>query len=434
MYSLAIHLDGPFWKVALLTFRDDIPQIVLLKTLEGEETPLDALKAILYKKPYSIASALPADAFLLRELEMEIKGWNNVLSALPFQAEELIPFPKEQAIVLPFLESFTDHSSNVRLLSTKREYLETHISSLNAKGIDPHFVTTAVHALKRWALFVLPEHPSSFVVYLSKEQSFVILLRNKEIAEFKLFSIDRVGDWHRIKEYFTSRLTEGETFPWISAGDPHLLGEEIPSSGIPEQLQSFALPIGIGLENLARDGKSVQWRKEELEPPSLQKKQTKSLIFILALLGGASAIFGPLGHLFLANHSEALFQRAQTALEKIGSPVKRMDISEMLDLLQMQKSQLDEEKRLGSYSPTVTLFLTCLSETLGNIDKVQLPAISSLRYEINARGEPHLDVELDCPSKESVRCLKTLLSNLQTLRIAKWKEKDLNVFISLKQL
>jgi len=433
MYSLAIHQDGPFWKIALLTFKEKTPQIVLLKALDIGEMPIEALKKVLHKKPYFVASALSADKILLRELEMDIKGWNNVLSALPFQAEELIPFPKEQTILHPFLDSSAGHSSRVQLVATKQEALETHLSHMHEKGIDPQFVTTTVHALKRWSLFVLPEHPSCFLVYLDKEQGFVILLRDSEVVEFKTFSPDHPGDWQRVKEYFKTKLVEGETLPWVAAGESPWLEGEIEPIAVPESLRKFALSIGIGLESLERDGKSVQWRKEALEPPFLQKKQVKSLLLTLTILLSTSCIFGPLGHFFLRKHNEALFQRAEAALEKIGTPVKRMHCDEMLKLLQMQKDQLYQEKRFGALSPSTTWFLTHLEQACAAIDQATLPSLSSLKYEMDAHGETKLRVEWDCPSKESIRTLKKHLMSMEEIKLVQWKEKDLNLSILLKK-
>ncbi len=433
-YCLALQPDGALWKIALLTLKDNLPEIVLLKTLDIAEMPIEALKKILHKKSYFTASGLPADTILLRELEMEVKGWAHILSALPFQAEELIPFPKEQTILYPILTSSSGQGSKVRLIATKKDYLDAHITLMLEKGIDPHFVTTTVHALRRWARFVAPENPSCFVLYLNKEQSFVILLRNGELCEFKVFSLDHLGNWHRVKEYFAAKLLEGEAFPWIVAGELHLLDEKLESLDVPEQLRKFALPIGIGLESLARDQESVQWRKESLTPPSLQKRQTNFLLSILALLVSASAIFGPLGHSLLQKHDERLFERAQTVLEKIGTPAKRMNCADMLKLLQMQNDQLEQEKYFGVLSPSVSWFLNRLGEACVDIDQAKLPSIASLRYEIDTQGKSRLQVEWTSPSKEIAQNLKKSLMNMEGVQLVHWKENDLTISTLLKTL
>jgi hypothetical protein len=431
MYSLAIHSEGGSWKVALLTIKEKSPQILLLKALDIEEKPIEVLKKFLHKKPYSIASALSANEIILRHLEMEIKGPDQVFAALPFQIEELIPFPKEQTIIHPFLET-APHGSHVCLIATKHEYLDAHISFMRSKGIDPQFITTAIHALKRWAHFVLPEQPSVFAVYLNKEQSFVILVRNKKIVEFKAFSANNVGDWHRVKEYFQSKCLEKEDLPWIVAGEPALIDETIETISIPDQLQKFALAIGIGLDNLINDEQSVQWRKEGLTSPALQKNQSRSLITISSLLICSALFFGPIGHFFLRKHDMALLQRSQAALEKIGSPAKRMNCNEILALLQLQKSQLEQDKRFGALSPSATWFISRFASACSTIDLVKLPSVSSLRYEVNVKGESQLHIDCSCPDKESLQALKKGLETLKDIQLTQWKEKKLAVSLSFK--
>ena len=276
-YILAVHLENDSWKVALLRLQEGKSEILLLKTLDLNENPLEALKTILHKKTFVLASALEAQHWVLRRLELGIKGWKNILAALPFQAEEIIPFPKEQTVLIPFLEEETAKSTKLRLIATKREFVENHIASMNRINLDPHAVTTTVHALKRFIRFALPKVSSIFLVYGHKEHGFAAFLRNGEIVEFKTAAFERPEQWRRMKEYFLKVAPEAKELPWVVLGNLELLGEKNPPSlDIDPSLVDYALPIGIALEAAICDKNSVQLRNGELSPPLPHAKREQS--------------------------------------------------------------------------------------------------------------------------------------------------------------
>lgn len=420
MYSLAIYREGSSWKVALLTEKEKIPQIVLLRTLGIEEHPLPILKPLLEKKSYILASALDADKVLLRTMKLEITGFDKVLAALPFQAEDSIPFSKEETLLCPFLLEEDKQSTTVRLVATKRDSLTSHISFLNESGIDPHFVTTTIHALRRWARFAAPKEPALFIAYISRQQCLVAYLKDEEIVECKAFSLDNLGEWQRVKKYFSSMQPEDQTIPWIVAGQPQIFSEQIPSIPVSESLQTYAIPIGIGLEALADDKRSVQWRKEELLPASTKLRRRKKFVLTLAFLLGSFCLFGPLGHTLLRHHQGDLSKRAAVVLEKLGTPVKQMDMEEMIEILLDQKAELEKEKHLGPHFPMLSCFLLQLSQASLGIDKKDLPFLTSLHYDIGTSGKPKLEMEWSIPSKEAAQYIKTSLSRMKELKIEKW--------------
>ncbi|MBS3905189.1 MAG: hypothetical protein KGZ39_07675 [Simkania sp.] len=430
MHVLGLHRDSNCWKIALISLQDKGERIELLHTLRQEDKPLEILETILSKKPYHIASALSADQVILRSLSLDIRGWDHILKVLPFQIEDLIPFPKEHTLLLPFLEQETAQGSTVKLVATQHSFLKEMLSAIHTLGMDPHHMTTAVHALKRWARFVAPQERSLFLLYVSQKSSFGALLLDEDIKIFKTFSYERNGESLRIKTFLESQLEGSTSLPWLIAGESELLNEEFPSLPVTKQLQEYAIPIGICLEVLAKDGKSIEWCQNTLEAPSRRKKNRKTLFTTIALLMGCTILFGPLGHRLLAKHETSLFTRAKTALATLHIPTKTLDLQGALERLVMRQDELSQEAQFGPYSPSLSLALSSISRATLSLDPHQPPTIRTLNYYVSASKQPTLDIEWACPSKDSLRSIKTALNRLQTPKIAVCRENETLLFTS----
>lgn len=430
---LALHRDGDFWKIALIGFKNKKPEIAMVKSLKAEERPLTALNSLLHKKSYVLATALDAEHWIFRKLDLALKGWKNILATLPFQVEDLIPYPKEQMILLPSLEEETTQGSKIQLIATKRELLQDHISAFHGSGFDPHAVTTTVHALKRWARYCMPNLSSLFLVYAHKERGFVAYIHKNELVEFKTFGFEKQGQWIRVKEYMLSLSSDAETIPWVAAGHTiYLEKEKLPWQRIDPKLVEYAMPIGIGLEIL---DEGVQLRKGELKPAALQQKESKLLKSSLLFLLISFLLLGPLGHFLLHEKEQALHLRIRKSMEKIGMSAKEAaPPDDLLDQLLAQTKELEKDKQFGPHSPIVTWFMQQISLITQGIERGKLPLISTLEYGLKKNGRPHLDIEWHCADQETARLLKKRLQEIDGLQLAKWKEQEQIYTISLEKL
>jgi hypothetical protein len=434
-YTLGIHAEGEEWKVALLRLFEGKPQIVCLKTFDLKEHPIEELKTVLHKKHCRLATALKPEDFVLRKLELEIKGYKNVLAALPFQAEDLIPFPKEQTLAIPFLEDAEKGGSAVRLIATKKDLLEDHLHKMNQSGIDPSFVTTDVHALKRWIHFVQPQIITAFILYAHKEMGFAAFLENGQIVEFKTLDCNRAGQWKRLKNYFLTLAENAETFPWVAIGDPALLKEyDLEAPKTDPSLLEYALPIGIALDAAHDDKNSVQFRSGDLLPEKDKKKQKKLLFLSLACLLFSLLVFGPLGFHWLERHESQMVRRAQTALQKLGAPSSEEGIENLLETLEVKGAELEREKKFGPHFPIVTWLLNQITLASQSIETPNLPKLLSLQYHVDVQGVPQLQIEWSCSNKETLKTIKKQLQALGTVRIVKWKEESKSHSITLQKL
>ncbi len=419
MHALALHNDGTSWKIALVSQHEGSEQVELLRSLRPEDKPLETLKTVLFGKTVHIASAISAEQILLRPLELDILGWNNILKILPFQAEDVIPFPKEQTLLLAFLEKETSQGSSIRLVATQKTTIENHLSDLAHIEIDPRTTTTTVHALKRWAKFVVPQENSLLLLYIGQESSFGALLLNGEIATFKTFSSENKGEWLRVKEFLESKA-DNAPLPWLVAGNPELLNVEVFSLPVSKQLQEYAIPIGICLDVLTRDGRSIQWRQDELRPPVYANKTRKKLFTATAIFLACAALLGPLGHFLISRHQENLLARAEHALQKLHINAKNPSLEDSLELLTANHEELALERQFGPYSASLSTLLAQISQASLSLEKTQLPVLKKMSYL--STKQPRLEIQWICPSIESARTLKTSLSGLQSFKTAELRE------------
>lgn len=433
-YRLAIHPDNGSWKIALLCLHRGKTEIVFLQSLHLSEIPLDTLKPFLQEKPFLIASALEADLWILRHLTIEVKGRKNALAALPFQVEDILPFPKEQAVILPLEEEETNKKNHLTLIITQLKALENHLSFLNQSNIDPQIVTTTLHALKSWTQFVLPNCKTFFLVYAQKENGFAAFIQNDKIIDVKTLCFDSPGPWRRLKEYFLSVSQEAGVAPQITLGNLALL-EEVPPSplqNLDPSLTEYALPIGIALHALKNNKDLVQFRSGDLRSPVLKNKEKKFLKLSLCFSLFAFLSFGPIGHWLLHKHGEALIPRALFALEKLGSSSKQKDIEKLLELLATKNHELEQEGRLGAHFPMVTWFFDQLAEASVSIERKNLPIISEINYSLDQKGLPRFDIQWSCKDKTTARTIKNHLKKVSNLRIVQWKEQGTSYLITLE--
>jgi hypothetical protein len=420
-YILALHQEGTSWKAALLCSRKRSKEIVWLKTLSQCEDPLHSLQPFLPKGRYQITTALNAETLVFRDLELNIKGWKNIIAVLPFQAEEVIPFPRDEMLIIPFLEGREKEKSTISLVSTRESSLEAHLVHMQAAGIDPHIVTTVGHAAKRWLQFFLPQYEEIFFLYVDGNNSFMIFLKKGRIAEFKISPLHNRGEWQRLEEYSRSLSKEASSIPWVIIGAPNreedllnqaaretsqidspsrsglfseLHGEEISAPRIDHpSLIEYALPIGAALDALYADKHSAQFRLEKFSHLATKKKSRLLLGTALLLLLSTVAILSPITHRLLKAQKEHFIARTQDALQKLAIPMQNEEISALLETVHLKIRELSQESRFSLHTPTVTSSLDSFARSMAQLQRVPFPEIHSLEYRIQPTGIVTLSVQ-----------------------------------------
>lgn len=172
--SLGIELTPKSLKCALLSQHRDhfsIDELFEISIDEQNDTS-DKEGALLSKIKDStcIASAISTQETLVRPLDINLKKEKDIDAVLPFQAEPILPYLPENAVLDKIIVQQNAEGSILTLLSVRKDHLESHLESLKALHIEPEIVSSASASLVAFSTFLLPEKSAHFVLYVSKEQ------------------------------------------------------------------------------------------------------------------------------------------------------------------------------------------------------------------------------------------------------------------------
>ncbi len=356
MYALGLHAEGQLLKAALLR-REEKNQISveLVRTFDLQETKdaLSALRPILADKKAILITGLDSWEILLREVHIKLKRKRELLSVLPFQSESIVPYPLEEAILVPFVHASGKEESDVTLFATKKESLTQHLERMAELRIDPDRVSAAPTALWRYARSYLAEESAS-ILHLGWEKSCCLCFAKEKILFSQAFhfgvnqffealaedapgkSFDQIDclrldpeefpklsetldkfnrEWERLRAFFEKKgLPQTFSFlgdiprPLRCLLEKDLNGEDRPDNG---EHSAYAIPIGLALDAIHQDENSIQLRQNTFEQPGLFKKRMKHLAFCLLGISALTLATWGSSHLFLARKQSALIEKIE---------------------------------------------------------------------------------------------------------------------------
>ena len=268
-----------------------------LRTFEPHVKPLDILKSVLHRKSPKIVSGLPAKDLILRRVHLKLKTKKEILSALPFQLEQHLPFPASDTLVIPTLH-MGKKGSDVDLLATTKDKLDSHLHPLKEKGVDPDVITAEPIALFRFAQYLFPQH-ASLLVYHPKNQTLAVMKDRSLVA----FQTVREGDLPRALAYIQKKYPEIEQILNIGSIplDTSLQCLKVEN----EDWIPYATAIGMALDAAKGDEQSRQFRYGSLRAERHKKREKRKVVgfFVCCALFCASLL--TFGHLHLKTESEA---------------------------------------------------------------------------------------------------------------------------------
>lgn len=101
-------------------------------------------------KDYQVVISLSSDQLLLRNITFPFNDIKKITNAMPFEAEENIPYPLEQVTYdFQLINDDNNESQSVILAAVNREYINSIIDLLNRNNIFPVFAGIEANALLR---------------------------------------------------------------------------------------------------------------------------------------------------------------------------------------------------------------------------------------------------------------------------------------------
>ncbi|MFI0435368.1 MAG: hypothetical protein ACH350_06550 [Parachlamydiaceae bacterium] len=336
-----------------------------------------------------ITTGIEGKEVLIRPLHLPLVKEKDIEEALAFQAEPLLPYPADQAYLAYQVVFKTSDSTDLTLLAVTKEALKTHLEDWKSIGIEPEKVASIPSALCEFGSAFLSREKTFLILHLnSQEMTCSLIKEGKLLASFfaseglnLLFAgnnqqgtplpCQSEEDWKIVEQQSESPLflplkrlqkevtkmglalakeckkdsidgiiVTGEAAGWKGLSQiiiRHLnlnVLTCIPTSQhSSEELQLYAVPIGLALSALQNCSQSIDFRQQELMYPHPWRRLRLPLIlyFISVLL--LSALF---------------YFFSQQYLRYEESQIKQ----EYIDLLtSMSKSHKDFEMSFAAKTP-----------------------------------------------------------------------------------
>ncbi|MEI8300444.1 MAG: hypothetical protein WCG10_02375 [Chlamydiota bacterium] len=324
MQLLGLHLEKKTLTLALIHREKKLFQIKNLQkiSLEDPQKIERLLTSFVGEKTWTI-SILETKHVLLRSLEMIFKTKGAFLKALPFQLDQLIPYPLEEGIILPLFEKRLlfqkPTSSTVTLLCLHEKTYKEHLSYYQKHHIDPDWIGYVPQGVYRFVCYYT-EETTCTILHMSEDSTHLVVMIKERLSYALQIDLGKdhfiqalqLDSGSFIKEEL-DQLFEGFTFGNLSEERfPHFftcirkfsceldrffyfliqknpsekldrfvflkeadflkqfigvleksLGTSIYSVDSDEMLSlaEYAIPIGVAIDGFSKDGKKVQFKK-----------------------------------------------------------------------------------------------------------------------------------------------------------------------------
>ncbi len=315
-YYIGIEMCGSSLRAAKLCKKGGRWNVVSLNEISSTE------HSSLLKKQLNgglVISPLNSRDLLVRPCEIPLKKTKDLLAALDFHIEPLLPYPTEKGVVQIEINEKLENGTAISLFAIRKDHLTHHLERLQVWNLEPEVITTKGHALAAFST-LLPQtlSPRLLVHEGDGELTFVLLEKEKILAlraietkkdlksEIQKILLN-LASTHKGKSFDTlyflgkdleiKALLESVSGKTISPLTSPLLGQNS------DDLMTYGLAIGSAIAK-----SRVDFRQREFVYPHRFKKLQKPLVafFTLAALLAGSVYFS----------GEALINRKKHSLEE----------------------------------------------------------------------------------------------------------------------
>lgn len=190
-HTLGLELDGSVLRAVGLAYSRGKPILESAVSFSTERESTDNVKplyneeekltALSYK--HLIVSLLPPQDVLIRPLELKLKKESDIDSVLSFQAEPMLPFPIESALVDKIILEQNKEGTKMSIAAARKDRLQQHLDIWNALGIQPEIASASPAALALFAKNFSSSENAHFAFHAGLNYSLCILVeRGKLLA------------------------------------------------------------------------------------------------------------------------------------------------------------------------------------------------------------------------------------------------------------
>lgn len=355
--TIGLEIDGTLLKSAQLSFVKGKPSLdstfaITLDPAATENVNLldmteDGQKFRKSVQKNLIVTCLKSDEVLIRNLDIKLKKDRDIDSVLSFQAEPLLPYPVENAILDRSTIAQNADGTQITLYAARKDHVKQHVEQWDALDIIPDVISCVPVALAFFSKLVTKTVQPHVVLNIDKTQTTAALVKEGKLlaAQSSSTGLDAltqliplgtpalhfdkitsedfpdlynvIEEWRRdisrllyalskqVRDIeVTELLLTGEGTEYMNLGETlckdahkHFLRiDNIPNFDIPSpMMQRFAVPIGAALSALENTTDQVNFRQQDFSHPHPWKQLKKPLAIygiLCAALATAFYFFG----------------------------------------------------------------------------------------------------------------------------------------------
>ena len=440
MQKIGIYQDGSQLKVAALSHEQLIEHLGQPSLFSEEEWP------------GLLVSGIDGDKVLVRHIESPLKKKRALQKTLPFQLENLISFAFSETIVRPIYQVGKEKTKATFFVVSQKN-LAKHLASF--EGLDPSWVSCLPMALYRFACFTRQDKEGYIIFHVGRKATEIVSVAHGMVQHNLSIGIgieqleaayqaDRPTEkeskqTHSIRRldllalnpknypHLTGRLQEfqrevdrsfcflnykqdanalkfllftGETDTsfqledWIKGWETFSY-EILPIAGHrgydAQMVKTYAVPIGLALDAVKQDQKSIQFRQGEWISPDVYRRiKTKVVKGVALCLASAAALF-IVGHVIYTkkektfvreiDHFAKTYKKEIPALEKVAFAETTQD---KLQFLNRHIKVVKNDYGYFSPPPLVADVLAFLSEhpKLNRQEGEKKMVVEHLQYQL----------------------------------------------------
>lgn len=182
MYVLSIHIEGAFFKTAILSVKGKRMAIESLQEGLIEDFNLQEILQPLGDVEVELISALSPDQVMVRLVPLPVKQMRQAKKAIEYQIGDLFPFKVDEATILRSFRK-TPKGIEATLVGHQNTELCRHLQEMKALGIDPDWTSSIAHGLRRFAETFAQEKDPFILFHFGWEESYLIFERENRIQK-----------------------------------------------------------------------------------------------------------------------------------------------------------------------------------------------------------------------------------------------------------
>jgi type IV pilus assembly protein PilM len=209
---------------------------------------LDALSANVKRfyigHPF-LSTALDGHDVLIRSLTLPLTKEKDIDSALAFQAEPILPYSVDEALLARQTLQKNEETTDLTLLATRKKLLESHLEQWQALEIEPETVGCVQSALCQFAKSYLEQDKAYLLFHMQERSSTCVLVNDGKLIS----SLSQSDGLHLLYHAYAADAEGKKDFPYFDQIDFSMLNQkEMPRlSEAVNRLQKMVAMMGLAL-------------------------------------------------------------------------------------------------------------------------------------------------------------------------------------------